>query len=98
VAEQFAHNRDFHSLVLEVAGNTLLRIAAQPIFLVLQTRLSRTVLSPEFPNRVHDDHAAVLAAIERGDGEAAAEETHRHVTYLRDVYRNMWRLRPDRTG
>lgn len=97
VAEQFAHNRDFHGIVLEVAGNTLLRIAAQPLFLVLQTNLSRTRLDTDFPTRVHDDHAAILAAIERGDGDAAAAETHKHMNYLRDVYRKMWRSGPGQT-
>ena len=35
--EQFVYNRDFHSCVIAACGNTLLSIAAQPVFAVLQT-------------------------------------------------------------
>lgn len=89
--EQFTHNRDFHTAVLDAADNALLRIAAQPVFLVLQTRLSRQGVDDRFSRRVHDDHEAILAAIESGDGDAAAAEMHAHVDYLRDVYGKMWR-------
>jgi GntR family transcriptional repressor for pyruvate dehydrogenase complex len=91
VPEQFAYNKDFHTAVLEAAGNTLLRIAAQPLFLVLQTRLTRRGVDDAFSRRVHDDHGAILAAIEAGDGDAAAAEMRAHMDYLREVYVPMWR-------
>ena len=38
--QRYAYNQEFHTAVLDAAGNTLLRIAAQPIFSILQTNLS----------------------------------------------------------
>jgi len=61
--EQFVYNKEFHSVLLDSAGNTLLRIAAQPIFSVLQTNLSREAMSPRFARRINEEHRAILAAI-----------------------------------
>lgn len=89
--ERFVYNESFHSAVLDGAGNTLLRIAAQPIFSVLQTNFSREAQSPRFAKRVDQDHRAILDAIERGDGEAAALGMQEHLDYLSRTYTNMWR-------
>lgn len=96
VEEQFLHNSDFHGAVLDGAGNTLLRIAAQPIFSILQTNLTRETLNAGFAQRVDSDHRAILEAIERGDGDAAAAEMDGHLRYLSRTYKSMWtaELRP----
>jgi GntR family transcriptional regulator, transcriptional repressor for pyruvate dehydrogenase complex len=91
VEEQFHHNKEFHRVLLDGAGNTLLCIAAQPIFSVLQTNLRRDELSPTFAGHVEHDHRAILAAIERGDGDAAAAEMDRHLDFLSRTYTSMWR-------
>lgn len=96
VEDQFLHNKEFHSAVLDGAGNTLLRIAAQPIFSILQTNLSREALSVRFSERVDHDHRAILSAIERGDGDAAAAEMDSHLAYLSGTYTSMWRPGPGR--
>lgn len=98
VEEQFLYNKQFHSVLLDGAGNTLLRIAAQPIFSVLQTNLTRDALSPQFARRVEQDHRAILTAIEHGDGDAAAAEMDRHLDFLSGTYTSMWHSRsvPDR--
>lgn len=93
VEEQFLYNKEFHSILLDGAGNTLLRIAAQPIFSVLQTNLSRDALSPRFATQVEQDHRAILTAIERGDGDAAAAEMDRHLDFLSGTYTSMWHSR-----
>jgi GntR family transcriptional repressor for pyruvate dehydrogenase complex len=90
VEEQFLHNKEFHGAVLDGAGNTLLRIAAQPIFSILQTNLTREALSARFAERVDRDHRAILEAIERGDGDAAAAEMDGHLRYLSRTYKSMW--------
>lgn len=92
--EQFVYNKEFHSVLLDGAGNTLLRIAAQPIFSVLQTNLSREAMSPDFAEQVHGDHREILAAIEHGDGAAAADAMRRHLGYLSRTYTGMWRQGP----
>ncbi len=89
--ERFVYNESFHSAVLDGARNTLLRIAAQPIFSVLQTNFSREAQTPRFAERVDEDHRAILAAIERGDAEAAASAMQRHLDYLSQTYTRMWR-------
>ena len=89
--ERFIYNEGFHSALLDGAGNTLLRIAAQPIFSVLQTNFSREALSPRFAARVDEDHRAILVAIEHGDSEAAAAEMQKHLDYLSRTYTSMWR-------
>lgn len=91
VEEQFHYNKEFHSVLVDGAGNTLLRIAAQPIFSVLQTNLRRDTLGPAFGEHVEHDHRAILAAIERGDGDAAAAEMDRHIDFLSRTYTSMWR-------
>ena len=91
VEEQFHYNKEFHSVLVDGAGNTLLRIAAQPIFSVLQTNLRRDALSPSFGEQIEHDHRAILAAIERGDGDAAAAEMDRHLDFLSRTYTSMWR-------
>jgi DNA-binding FadR family transcriptional regulator len=91
--EQFAYNKEFHATVLDSCGNTLLRMAAQPIFSVLQTNLHREAMSPRFAKRINEEHRAILAAIEAGDGDAAAAEMHKHLGYLRRTYTEMWRQR-----
>jgi DNA-binding FadR family transcriptional regulator len=90
VEEQFRHNRNFHGAVLDGAGNTLLRIAAQPIFSILQTNLTREALNSHFAQRVDSDHRAILQAIEHGDGDAAAAEMDGHLRYLSRTYKTMW--------
>jgi DNA-binding FadR family transcriptional regulator len=89
--EQFIHNKDFHSQVVLASGNTLLSIAAQPIFSVLQTNLSRSTLGRRFHDQINADHRAIAAAIASGDEERAAEEMRRHLSYLRPFYEKAWR-------
>ena len=91
--EHYQVNKEFHSAVLGGCGNTLLCIAAQPIFSVLQTNFSRSAMTGRFAKRVNDDHVAILDAIERRDPEGAAHEMHEHLAYLSRTYQKMWRRR-----
>jgi len=88
--ERFFYNKEFHSAVLDASYNTLLCIAAQPIFCVLQTNLSRSTLGAGFPSRVNDDHREILEAIEAGDPDLAAEQMRVHMVFLRDIYVGIW--------
>jgi GntR family transcriptional repressor for pyruvate dehydrogenase complex len=89
--EQFAYNADFHSIVIEASGNTLLSIAAQPVFAVLQTHLARSRLGRTFHRAINDDHREIAAAIESGDERAAAERMVEHLEFLRPYYERAWR-------
>lgn len=93
---QYRHNKEFHAVLVEACGNTLLRIAAQPIFSVLQTHLGRSGLTHEFPRRVCSEHGVILEAIERGNPDEAERLMVEHLTWLGEVYRGIWR--PGRGG
>lgn len=88
--EEFAYNRDFHSFVIESSGNSLLTIAAQPIFLVLQTNLARSSLGRQFHRAVHEQHRRIIEALDAGDAQAAGAEMHGHLEYLRPFYGKAW--------
>lgn len=89
--EQFTHNRDFHSVLIEGCGNTLLLMAAQPIFDVLQRNLARSRLGGRFHRAINEHHRSIAAAIEAGDADAAGDEMHMHLGYLRPFYEQAWR-------
>ena len=89
--EEFTYNEEFHSLVLEASQNPLLVIAAQPIFLVLQTHLARSTLARRFYRAVHDHHRTIAAAIEAGQPRAAEREMRDHLEFLRPFYEEAWR-------
>ncbi|MFL5846423.1 MAG: FadR/GntR family transcriptional regulator [Solirubrobacteraceae bacterium] len=90
-SEQFGYNKEFHSVVVEASGNTLLYVAAQPIFTVLQTALQRTDLGPAFHEQVHADHLRIGAAITSGNASAAEREMREHLAFLRPEYERVWR-------
>jgi DNA-binding FadR family transcriptional regulator len=89
--EHYVANKEFHTAIVDGCGNTLICIAAQPVFSVLQTRLHRERMSDRFAKRLNEDHRAILAAIEAGDGDAAGEEMRKHIAYLSRTYKQMWR-------
>ncbi len=89
--EEFTYNEEFHSIVLEASQNPLLVIAAQPIFLVLQTNLARSTLAQPFYRAVHDHHRVIAAAIEAGEPRAAEREMRDHLQFLRPFYEQAWR-------
>ena len=89
--EQFVHNADFHSTVIDASCNTLLSIAAEPVFAVLQTRLSRSRLGQRFHRSVNDHHREIAAAIESAEEQAAGELMHEHLGFLRPYYEQAWR-------
>lgn len=94
-AEHHVANKAFHTAVVDGCQNTLVCIAAQPVFSVLQTRVSREGMSRAFARRVDEDHRAILAAIEAGDADAAGEEMRKHIAYLSRTYKQLWKVRPD---
>lgn len=89
--EEFIHNTEFHTTLIECCGNTLLYIAVQPIFSTLQTHLARSGLGKRFHRDIHRHHETILAAIGARDGDAAATEMQRHLEYLVPYYEKAWR-------
>jgi DNA-binding FadR family transcriptional regulator len=89
--EQFVLNRDFHSRIVDMSRNRLLVLGAQPVFSALQSRLSRSVHDTVFHQTVAVHHLGLVAAIERGDADAAANAMAAHLQWLRPAYERAWR-------
>ena len=89
-AVELAHNTDFHAIVLATSGNTLLAIAAQPVFNVLMSGFSRSSLGTRFHQSVRRQHREIADAIDKGDPVAAGDLMHDHLEYLRPHYEKLW--------
>jgi DNA-binding FadR family transcriptional regulator len=88
--EQYIQNKEFHSVLVDVCGNALLQIAAQPIFSVLHTHLARFGLPDDFSRQVCSEHGVILKEIEAGDPDAAEARMREHLDWLATVYRKIW--------
>lgn len=88
--ELFAYNKGFHSLVLQMSGNTLLYIAAQPVFTILQLALSRSAVDYNFDETVRSQHHQIARAIKDRDPDAAEREMREHLEFLRPSYERAW--------
>jgi GntR family transcriptional regulator, transcriptional repressor for pyruvate dehydrogenase complex len=87
---QHAQNTGFHTALLEASGNTLLAIAAQPVFGILQTNMRRREIEHGTLARVNEDHRGILAAVEKGDANAAEQQMREHLAMLRETYVRLW--------
>ncbi|MCW2986887.1 MAG: FadR family transcriptional regulator [Conexibacter sp.] len=93
VEQQFVHNRDFHFQLVHASGNPLLSIAAQPIFVVLQTHLQRSKLPKKALQAINDEHQEIALAMQTGDADAAEDAMRRHLRSLRPGYERTWNRR-----
>lgn len=91
IQDQFFFNRQFHSIVVDSCKNTLLYIAAQPVFSVLQTNLARSIIGKNVHRTINDQHSEIAEAIAAGDADAAGSLMHSHLEYLRPPYEKAWR-------
>ena len=88
---KYRQNKEFHLVLVDVCGNTLLKIAAQPTFAVLQTHLVRSDLSDDFSLMVCTDHRGILNQIEAGSADQAEQHMRDHLVRLSAVYQKIWR-------
>ncbi len=89
--EEFVHNTEFHTALIRACGNTLLYIAAQPVFSALQTNLSRAGLGRRFHREIHAAHARIAEAVRAADEGGAANEMKRHLAFLVPYYERAWK-------
>lgn len=87
----FTQNRDFHRAILEISGNVLLSIAAEPVFTVLQINLARAAIPLEFYEMVDEHHRRIADAIVDNDPDRAAREMESHLIALRPTYERIWK-------
>jgi GntR family transcriptional repressor for pyruvate dehydrogenase complex len=96
--EHYHHNRDFHFVLAEMCHNPLLLLAAEPVFLVLQTCLDRTKMQAGFHRTVSRHHRAIARAVHDQAGDLAAELMAEHLAWLEPCYRRVWREPPTSDG
>ncbi len=84
--EVYESNFRFHLLILEAAGNPLLKVVTWPLFEVLRNRYLRDRVPRGFWDQVLDDHRVILDALRASDSKGAAEAMRRHMSRLRPVY------------
>jgi DNA-binding FadR family transcriptional regulator len=89
--EYHESNRDFHFVLIEMCHNPLLRLTAQPMFLVLQTGLDRTRLPHNFHTTVLRHHRAIAVAVQEQECDLAAQLMAEHLEWLTPRYRRVWR-------
>lgn len=97
VDDQFSYNKRWHSAVMEASQNSLLRIAAQPVFVVLQFNLQRSALGRQAHQSINRDHHLITAAIVDGDANRAEKAMRDHLAVLRPIYEEIWRNARERT-
>jgi GntR family transcriptional repressor for pyruvate dehydrogenase complex len=90
--ETYAHNQEFHLVLLRAAGNPLLEVITIPIFRVLSSRFGRDRAPGGFWQCVDADHRALLARVEDGDSMGTMGAMRRHLDHLGDAYTRMDRL------
>lgn len=87
---QHLSNRAFHRALLEASENTLLVIAAEPVFAILATNMRRSEIDDATLARVNDDHRDIFNAVVRRDVEAAERHMREHLAMLRETYVRLW--------
>jgi GntR family transcriptional repressor for pyruvate dehydrogenase complex len=83
---KFREHRNFHGIVVEAAGNGLLRMMNDPVFKVLQARFLRPDVPTAFWQKVDVDHRDILERIADGDADGAGRAMSAHLVRLRVLY------------
>ncbi|MDQ0381526.1 FadR/GntR family transcriptional regulator [Amycolatopsis thermophila] len=85
----FVLHWDFHTTLVSITGNPLLRLMCQPVNVVLRSRLHRERVAPERWAEIDADHERIYEAVAAGDGETAETLTREHLSALRPLYERM---------
>ena len=78
---------EIHRTLAAAAGNRMVRALTDWIFEVLQPSLIEVLQPAIVQSAVHDQHKALLAAVEKGDPARAERAMKDHLLYLADVLR-----------
>lgn len=90
-SEMVASNMQFHEAVWQASHNGTWVDLLSRLNTHLRRYPSTTLTAPGRWEEALEEHAALLAAIERGDAEAASSIGRAHMTKARDVRLRMWR-------
>jgi len=81
-------NERFHQVLLQASGNPLVEAMTRPLLRVLRDRARDRAPEP-FWAEVDDDHARILALVEAGDADGAAEAVREHLDNLGAMYHHL---------
>lgn len=82
----FREHRNFHGIVVDASGNKLLTVMAEPVFKVLQGRLSTESADTKFWKHVDSSHELIVECIEAGDREGAEAAMRSHLKEISAAY------------
>jgi GntR family transcriptional repressor for pyruvate dehydrogenase complex len=83
---RFERNSHFHVLMLAAGKNRLAEVFVTPIFSVIRARFVRDDAPPRFWRQIDTDHETILAHVEKGAADEAAEAMRAHLARLRKTY------------
>lgn len=83
---RFERHTNFHSLLVQMVGNRLLGMMAEPNFRVLRTRFRRVDMPDAWWREVDADHVIIAEHVAEGRGAEAAEVMRQHLEKLRELY------------
>lgn len=84
--ELFRRNRDFHQRILLLGGNRLHHLMTEPVFRLLSQRARGEPRAAPFWAEIRAEHLAIVDAIDRGEGDAAASAMRDHLRRLEPFY------------
>jgi GntR family transcriptional regulator, transcriptional repressor for pyruvate dehydrogenase complex len=82
-----AVDSEIHRAIASSAGNRMAEALTGWVFEVLQPSLMTELHGAVLQNAISEQHAALLAAMEKGDAARAERAMKDHLLYLRDVLR-----------
>ena len=87
---QHEHQREFHLVLIDMCQNSLLTIAARPIYSALYAHVGLADLDDKVAVRVCAEHELLIDAIERKCPDEAERLMETHLAWLDDIYRSIW--------
>ena len=84
VAKMIAADMRFHEFIYGLSGNPLIAPALETHLTYTQRVMGQVLISDDKPRDIWDQHAAILKAIAKGDGERAEALVRSHLTQAAD--------------
>ena len=84
VAKMIAADMRFHEFIYGLSGNPLIAPALETHLTYTQRVMGQVLISEDKPRDIWDQHAAILKAIAKGDGERAEALVRSHLMHAAD--------------
>jgi GntR family transcriptional regulator, transcriptional repressor for pyruvate dehydrogenase complex len=87
IEAQAGADMEIHQTIAAAAGNRMVQALTDWMFEILQPSLIELLQPAVVQSAIHEQHEALLAAIEKGDSARAERAMKDHLLYLRDILR-----------